>query len=144
MLTVIIDLILVAIIALCVWRGISKGLILSVAGLLAIIISFYGARAIANNYSDSFIDALTPFVGSVVDERITEESVAHADKENFTPQELSSIAQTVFVELGFDSDAASIKADDAVIGVESLNQDLGNSITNIYMETQDESVSYLC
>lgn len=62
MIRLIIDLVLLAIIALCTWGGYKRGLIGGIAGLLAIVISLFCANLVSNAYSGEVIPALEPFV----------------------------------------------------------------------------------
>jgi uncharacterized membrane protein required for colicin V production len=64
---IIIDLALVAIVAFSAWKGYRKGLILGLSGILALIIAFFGARYVSDNYSQEFVSMLEPFVSGVVD-----------------------------------------------------------------------------
>ncbi len=64
---ILIDLVLIAIVAFSAWKGYRKGLILGVSGIIALIIAFFGARCVSNNYSQEFVSMLEPFVSGVVD-----------------------------------------------------------------------------
>lgn len=61
-----IDVILVLLTVLCAWRGYAKGFIRGIFGILAIIISIYGANLAASAFSGEFTDTLEPFVGNIV------------------------------------------------------------------------------
>lgn len=64
---ILIDLVLIAIVAFSAWKGYRKGLILGISGIIALIIAFFGARYVSNNYSQEFVSMLEPFVSGVVD-----------------------------------------------------------------------------
>lgn len=70
--SIVIDILLVAVIAYCVWSGYKKGLILSISGILALVVAFYGANLIADTYSSEFVSMLKPFIGGFVDDAVTE------------------------------------------------------------------------
>lgn len=50
----------------CAWRGYRNGFIRGILGILAIIVSIYGASLAASAYSDEFTGMLKPFVGGIV------------------------------------------------------------------------------
>ena len=62
-----IDLILVGIILLCVWRGFKSGIIRGVCSIVALVIAIFGANLVATAYSGEFTGMLSPFVSGVVD-----------------------------------------------------------------------------
>ena len=63
----IINLVLVAIVLFCGWRGWRNGFIRGIFGLLALVVALYGANFLASAYSGEFAGMLKPFVGGVVD-----------------------------------------------------------------------------
>lgn len=68
-----IDLLLVLIIIICAWSGYKKGMIMGIGGVLAIIISLYGANLLSNTFSYEVIPALRPFASGYMAKLITEE-----------------------------------------------------------------------
>ena len=56
--SLIIDLILIAIVAFCAWNGYRKGFIMGISGILALIVAFYGAQIVADTYSQEFTSML--------------------------------------------------------------------------------------
>lgn len=66
-----IDIILLAIIALCTWGGYKRGLIGSVAAILAIVIAMFGGSLIASAYSGEVVPAMRPFVDGYIDSQNT-------------------------------------------------------------------------
>jgi hypothetical protein len=65
-----IDLILVAILVVSVWAGYKKGLIMGIGGMIAIIISLYGACLISTAYSYELVPALRPFASGFVERQM--------------------------------------------------------------------------
>lgn len=63
----IIDVVILAIIALCTWNGYKRGLVGGVAGVLAIIISVFGGTILSSAYAGEVVPALEPFVDGYVD-----------------------------------------------------------------------------
>ena len=62
---------LVCVIAICGWSGYKKGMIMGIGGILAIIISIYGAGLLSTAFSHEVIPALKPFVSGYLDSQIT-------------------------------------------------------------------------
>jgi len=56
------DLGVILILALAAWRGWTKGFILTLCGLLAVIVAFVGATYISNNLSEPVGDFLHPYI----------------------------------------------------------------------------------
>jgi len=71
----IIDIVLITIIALCTWGGYKKGLIGSIAALLVIVISLFGAKMLSAAYSGEVIPALRPFASGYLSATETRERV---------------------------------------------------------------------
>ena len=70
--TLVIDIVLLIIIALCTWGGYKRGLVGGIAGLLAIVIALFGGSLLSATYSGEVIPALRPFIGGVIDTPATE------------------------------------------------------------------------
>ena len=68
---IVIDLILVAIIAYCAWRGFKNGIIRGICGFLGLLVALYGANIVASVYSPEFTGMLNPFVSGVVDTSVS-------------------------------------------------------------------------
>ena len=58
---IILDIILLVIVALSIWYGYKRGLIGSMAGILAIVIAVFGGTLLSSAYSGEVIPALKPF-----------------------------------------------------------------------------------
>lgn len=93
--SIIIDLILLAIIAFCAWNGYRKGFIMGISGILALVIAFYGAQIVADTYSQEFTSMLEPFVSGIVDS-----AVAGAQEENETQYEENDVYGVTYDALG--------------------------------------------
>lgn len=64
----ILDLAVLAILALCAWRGAVKGLILTLCGLLAVIVAYLGSTWIANQFSKPVSEFIQPYISGYVEE----------------------------------------------------------------------------
>ncbi|MCR5664011.1 MAG: CvpA family protein [Oscillospiraceae bacterium] len=73
--TLIIDIVLLAIIALCTWGGYKRGLVGGIAGLFAIVIALFGGSLLSATYSGEVIPALRPFVGGLIDSQQTTDAI---------------------------------------------------------------------
>ena len=73
--TLIINIVLLAIIALCTWGGFKRGLVGGIAGLLAIVIALFGGSLLSATYSGEVIPALKPFVGGIIDTPSTRDAI---------------------------------------------------------------------
>ena len=62
-----IDFAVIAIVAFCGWRGYKDGLIRGVFGVVALIISIFGANIVANAYAEEFTGMLKPFVSGIIE-----------------------------------------------------------------------------
>lgn len=70
MIAVVIDIALVAILIVSGFRGFRNGAVRGICGFLAIILSLVLANAAAKSFSDEFTEALSPFVGGLVDSKV--------------------------------------------------------------------------
>lgn len=68
---VIIDIVLLAIIALCTWGGYKKGLVGGIAGILAITVALLGGNLLSSTYSGEIIPAFEPFIDGFIDSQNT-------------------------------------------------------------------------
>ena len=64
---IIIDLVLLLIVALCIWNGYKSGLVGGFAGILAIIIALLAGSMLSSNYAYEAIPVLEPFVDGYID-----------------------------------------------------------------------------
>ncbi len=68
--SLVLDLIVVAVLALFLWRGASKGLVASLCGLLAFVVAFAGAGLAARTLSPMVADAIEPHFASAIQEQL--------------------------------------------------------------------------
>ena len=73
--SIIIDLVLLLIVALCIWNGYKSGLIGGFAGILAIIIALLAGSMLSSNYAYEAIPVLEPFVDGYIDSQKTRDEV---------------------------------------------------------------------
>lgn len=73
MTAIIIDVILVAILLVFLWRGKEKGLILSLCGLVAVLVALVGANMIADALAPRVAEAMEPRFAAAIQETIGQE-----------------------------------------------------------------------
>ena len=66
----IINLLLIGILFICAWSGYKKGIIMGIGGILAIIVSLYGANLVASTFSYDIISAMRPFASGYMESQI--------------------------------------------------------------------------
>ncbi|SCJ20674.1 Colicin V production protein [uncultured Flavonifractor sp.] len=67
------DIAILAILVLFAWRGASRGFVLSLCGLLAVIVAFVGASFLANLLAPKVGAALEPQFAQVIEEKLEEQ-----------------------------------------------------------------------
>lgn len=147
----IIDLILVGILAICIWSGYKKGLIMGVGGVLCIIVSIYGANLLANTFSHDIVPALKPFAAGYT-EKLTsgedssvlkqlgweEEERSVSDLLAAQPSQRVAFCAACYRSLGVSEGTAEIMARRAV----DYAEETGSGILIAVGQILCESVSY--
>lgn len=125
----VLDLVLVAIIALCAWNGYRKGFILGVSGILALIVAFYGAHLLADAYSQEFTTLLEPFVSGIVDSTVEDQTL----EENVTEEELDAgdITFASLGKLGIMKGAADNIAEEIEERIKETGQQLRTALVEV-------------
>lgn len=67
------DLAILAVLLICAWRGASRGFVLSLCGLLAIVVAFAGASAASHALAPRVAEALEPRFAAVIEEKLDEQ-----------------------------------------------------------------------
>ena len=133
------DLILLAIIALGVWRGYKSGIISGVIGLAAIIACVYVANIFAGAYSEEFVGMLEPFASGVVDSMVS--STVSNDPEdvekavvqltNAEKEDVYSVSFAALRRLGLCKEVSDEMAQDVSGKVKMVNQEMNDQITTL-------------
>ncbi len=79
MATLVYDLLILAVLALFVWRGWRKGLILSLCGLMVVVLSFVGAGFIADTAAPPVAKAIEPKLAQTIEENVMDYILTHYD-----------------------------------------------------------------
>ena len=142
----VIDIILLAIIALCTWGGYKRGLIGGVAGLLAIIIALFGGSLLSTAYSGEVIPALEPFVDGYIDSQQNRDEVLERLGYGDSDKSLKDIltedpslrydyAYECMDRVGFFEKRAEEMANEAVAYADSENVDMTEAVVNVMCRT---------
>jgi uncharacterized membrane protein required for colicin V production len=130
----IIDVILVVILAFCVWRGYKNGLIRGVCGFLALVLSIFGASLVASTYSEEYTGMLRPFVGGIVDSTLADILRPDgADAAGAPPAAEGGTYNTAFAalrKLGLSASAAELLAEKVSGAVADAEKGLASVITD--------------
>ena len=126
--SIILDLVLIAIIAFCGWSGYRKGFILGISGIVALIIAFYGAQLVANTYSQEFTSVMKPFVSGIVDGAVDEakDNAAKENKEN----DVYEVTYDALGNIGIIKSAAQNIADEISQKVTQTGQALREALVD--------------
>ncbi|MBR3293043.1 MAG: CvpA family protein [Oscillospiraceae bacterium] len=145
--TLVIDIVLLIIIALCTWGGYKRGLVGGIAGLLAIVIALFGGSLLSATYSGEVIPALRPFVGGVIDTPVTEGQILERLGYGSSDKSLNDIlaedpslcydyAYGCMDFMGFSADRSTELANRAIKIYESGEaQDLTDAVVTTLCET---------
>jgi hypothetical protein len=140
----ILDLVLIAIIALCAWSGYKKGIIMGIGGIVVILVSIYGANLLSNTFSHDVIPALRPFIsgytGTIINEEDTgvlaemgweDSTFSLDDLLSQNPEQRVVFAKNIYSRLGIFDDTAQGMAEEAV----AYSEDKEVGMTDAVVET---------
>lgn len=66
-LAILLDLAVLAVLALCAWRGAARGLVLTLCGLLAVVVAFLGSTWISNQFSEPVSEFIRPYISGYME-----------------------------------------------------------------------------
>ena len=146
MIRLILDILLLLVLAISVWKGCKNGLIRSIIGLAAIILTIVAANGIATNLSKHLVPALEPFVSGYIDsDNVTDavlENLGYGDSDKSLTDILledSSLkydyAYECMRETGFFSSASEDLAEDAVNYANRNNISMTDSVITVVCNT---------
>ena len=98
----IIDIVLLLILIGCAWKGYRNGLIPGIFMLLALFASLYGAKLVAETYSEEFISILEPFASGMTDRAMRELE----DEDVLKGNDVYAASKAILGEIGFMGSAA--------------------------------------
>lgn len=141
-----IDLGLLIVIILCTWGGYKKGLIGSIAGILAIVVALLGGSLLSSTYAHEVVPALEPFVNGYVDSQSNRqqalEKMGYGDSDMSLNDILAAdpslrydYAYESIRSVGFYQDRAEELADKAVDYSNQTGIDMTTSVVTILCDT---------
>lgn len=144
----VIDIVLILILALCTWNGYKHGLVGSVAGILAIIISLLGASIVSAAYAHEVVPALEPFVSGYLDSHRNQDTIlermgyssSNLSLEDILEQDSSlryDYAYECLTDLGLYSKRAERLASEAV----ALEEETGSSMTKAIVSVLCDTIT---
>jgi len=137
--TLALDLAIVAIVALCVWRGFRAGMINGICGILAVAIALYGGSIVSRVYSGMFTEMIEPFMSGFVDKAMSSVLMWQEDGRADPPEivlteaerlQPEKVAYAVYYQLGFSQDVSAKMAGETGAAVDNTGQSLIADITD--------------
>lgn len=149
------DLILLFIIAVCIWSGRKKGLAMCIVSILAIIISLYAGDLLASTFSPAVTPAVRPFVsgymdgtGGVINKTVLylqngNSDLSLEDFVNKSPDVKAQLCEKSFEKVGIYSSTAIKMADDAVSYADNNGKTLPAAIETVMTNSITYFLSFL-
>jgi len=146
----IIDVVLLAIIALSTWGGYKRGLVGGIAGVLAIIVAVFGGTLLSSAYAGEVVPALEPFIDGYVDSQKNRDLML--ENMGFGESDLSledilaedpslryDYAYEAMKLMGFHEKRIEELADKAI----DLSEETGASLTDAVVAVLCDTISYV-
>ena len=143
------DIILVAIIAIAIWGGYKKGVIMGIGGIIVLIIALVLGNTLSAAYSPEVVTAMRPFAAGYTDKLLGEAVYAELGIEDSeysledllkqNPELYLSASTRAMKELGLSDDAAEKLAMEAVRNTNENGLSLSDGLT----ETVCARVAYI-
>ncbi len=131
----IVDLLVLMILGFCVWQGYRKGLILSAAGVLILIIGVIGGVQLANRLGPSVSVKMGPLLDWVADDATDEAVRASGGYSAFQDIDtVETIARGAFERLGIQKNGASKLSGRVWDRMQALDTPLNKSVAAIFIE----------
>lgn len=151
-LTTIINIVLIAIVVICAWKGFKKGIIMGIIEILVIILSLYGAQLLSDTFSYEVIPVMKPFVSGVMDTRVEETAysvlgyepdengnynvpMSLSDLLDSVPESRLEIARWSYRDLGIYDSVADTMAQRAVDYSNQNDATLASSVTSVLCQS---------
>jgi uncharacterized membrane protein required for colicin V production len=125
-----IDLLLIAALAFCVWQGFRKGLILTVAGVLIIFLSAFLAGKAAAAYAQPVSERLYPIMSWIADDAIDEATRQRGRVNELSGiREITDAARGTFEVLGISELETDAMVDRVLAALASTEQTVHETIS---------------
>ena len=145
----VIDLVLLGRIIISIWSGYKKGFILGIAGVVAIVVSLYGASLVSSAFSYEVVPALRPFASGYVESQMQETvledmgiantELSYEDILADDPELRHNFCATCYKTFGIYDDAADQMATEA----EEYADSQGSTIEEAIVEVLCTRVAYI-
>lgn len=136
--SVLMDLILLALLMYFVWRGGKRGLVLGLAGLLSLLIAFAGAGYIASHYSGAVSEKLKPHFTQLVEQKLKESGETSASSGETDEQRSDHVSQALS-KMGLYNGVAKTITE----GVTASVKTVGKALTDAVAESLSGTAAYI-
>lgn len=144
----IIDLVLLGILIICTWSGYKKGILMGIGGIVAIVVSLYGANLLANVFSYDVVPALRPFVGGYSERLLAGKDSPVLEEMGWTdydysvedllqrfPERREEFFSSCYTSLGVDKTTAGVMADRASAYARESGVGMKDAMVHVLCET---------
>ncbi len=143
---IILDIILLVIVAMCIWDGYKRGLIGGILGILAIIIALLGGNYLSTGYAGAAVPVLKPFVDGYIDSQNTRDLVLEKMGYSSTDLSLEDVLQSdsslrydyaviCMEDAGFQEQRAEELAETAVQYSNQNDVDMTQAVIDVMCDT---------
>jgi len=140
---ILVDILLLAILGFTVWQGHRKGFILTLAGILVLVVSLWGATSFSGHYADDFEERLVPLVGWAAAEA-TEAAIREGNYTLDASKESAlRIAADAFSRMGIIPEEAEKLADSTMTDILENDLPLKAGITNTFINTMCRALLFI-
>lgn len=132
----VLDLLVLIILGFCTWQGYRKGLILTVAGLLVLVIAIWGGTKVADKFADVVVEKVTPLINWVSDDA-TEDAMSQNGRTG-SPMDkstITTIAERAFSTLGVFNGETEKMADRVYNNMTKTGESIRSSISSVFVRT---------
>ncbi|MCQ2557488.1 MAG: CvpA family protein [Oscillospiraceae bacterium] len=152
----ILDIMILAILALCTWDGFKRGFIGAIAGILVVVIALLGGSLLSHTYAGEVIPALEPFVDGYIDSQASREKILETlkasellssssdrsldDVLSDDPSLRADYAYLCMTMMGFNSDRSVEMATEAV---QMANANPDKDMTEAVVDVLCSTISYI-
>ena len=144
MTSVLLDLILLAVLAFCVYQGYRKGLILSAAGVLIVILSIWGGGIIAARFQEPITEMLTPVLSWVTDDATDEAARGIGRISDVTrPGDVEAVAGEAYKILGISEKEIGKFTDGVLELMAQSGSTLRTSVAHVFLSKIVHVILYI-
>lgn len=141
---IVIDLVLLAILIICVWSGYRKGFVIGIANLLGIVVALYGAVLVSSAFSYDVVPVLRPFVSGYIESQMDDTVLEEMGLENTDlsyedilagdSQLRHQFCYTCYTTVGIYDDAADQMATEAEDYAAANDVQISEAIIEVFCE----------